>query len=130
MVESNPLTNHIKIKRQPKKAIESLKYPNQVYFFTKKLGKGTQATVWKCTLNGQCFAGKVTANSWIYEDKAGDPEYWRKRMLSLCREFVFLQMVNHDNVIRLQEIIRTSNNYYCILEFANGGSLQDLLNMH
>ena len=33
------------------KAIESLKYPNQLYFFKNKLGKGTQATVWKFDLN-------------------------------------------------------------------------------
>ena len=50
-------------------------------------------------------------------------------MLSLCREFVFLQMVNCENVIHQEEIIRTKSNYYCILEFANGGSLQSLLNM-
>ena len=49
-------------------------------------------------------------------------------MLSLCREFIFLQMIACPNVIRLEEIIRTRSNYYCILEFANGGSLQDLLN--
>ena len=49
-------------------------------------------------------------------------------MLSLCREFIFLQMINCPHVIRLEEIIRTRSNYYCILEFANGGSLQDLLN--
>ena len=48
--------------------------------------------------------------------------------MSLCREFVFLQMINSENVIRLEEIIRTPNNYYCILEYANGGSLQSLLN--
>ena len=50
-------------------------------------------------------------------------------MMSLCREFVFLQMINSENVIRLEEIIRTPNNYYCILEYANGGSLQNLLDI-
>jgi len=44
-------------------------------------------------------------------------------MLSLCREFIFLQIINSPNVIRLEEIIRTRSNYYCILEYANGGSL-------
>ena len=28
------------------------------------------------------------------------------------------------------EVIKTKSNYYSILEFANGGSLQDFLNLH
>ena len=74
-------------------------------------------------MEGQIFAGKVTSNDWIFEERSGDKDFWKKRMLSLCREFIFLQMINSDNVIRLEEIIRTRSNYYCILEFANGGSL-------
>ena len=74
-------------------------------------------------MDGQIFAGKVTSNDWIFEERSGDKDFWKKRMLSLCREFIFLQMINSDNVIRLEEIIRTRSNYYCILEFANGGSL-------
>lgn len=70
----------------------------------------------------------MTSNDWIFEERSGDPDYWKKRMLSLCREFIFLQMIACPNVIRLEEIIRTRSNYYCILEYANGGSLQDLLN--
>ena len=75
---------------QKTKAIESRKCPGQLYVFEDKLGKGTQATVWKFNRNGSMFAGKVTSNDWIYEERKGDPEYWKKRMLSLCREFVFL----------------------------------------
>ena len=74
-------------------------------------------------MDGQIFAGKVTSNDWIFEERSGDKDFWKKRMLSLCREFFFLQMINSDNVIRLEEIIRTRSNYYCILEYANGGSL-------
>lgn len=74
-------------------------------------------------MEGQIFAGKVTSNDWIFEERSGDKDFWKKRMLSLCREFIFLQMINSDNVIRLEEIIRTRSNYYCILEYANGGSL-------
>lgn len=79
-------------------------------------------------MDGQIYAGKITSNDWIFEDRSGDPNYWKKRMLSLCREFIFLQMINSPNVIRLEEIIRTRSNYYCILEYSNGGSLQDILN--
>ena len=51
-------------------------------------------------------------------------------MLSLSREIVFLSMINSPNVIKQVEIIKTKSNYYSILEFANGGSLQDFLNLH
>ena len=50
-------------------------------------------------------------------------------MLSLCREMVFLSMIDSPNVIKQHEIIKTRQNYYCILDFANGGALQDLLNL-
>ena len=103
--------------------MESRKHPGRHYIFQDKLGSGTQATVWKFNMEGQIFAGKVTSNDWIFEERSGDKDFWKKRMLSLCREFIFLQMINSDNVIRLEEIIRTRSNYYCILEYANGGSL-------
>ena len=87
------------------------------------MGKGTQATVFKFHMGDQIFAGKVTSTDWIYEERKGDPDYWKKRMLSLCREFIFLQMIKSENIIKLEEIIRTKSNYYSILEYANGGSL-------
>ena len=105
------------------KAIESRKHPEKFYRFGEKLGKGTQATVYKFHMEDKVFAGKVTSNDWIYETRKGDPEYWKKRMLSLCREFIFLQMIKSEHVIHLEEIIRTKSNYYSILEYANGGSL-------
>ena len=108
--------------------MESQKHPGRRYLFQEEIGKGTQATVWKFNMKGQIFAGKVTSNDWIFEEKKQDPLYWKKRMLSLAREFIFLQMIDCPNVIRLEEIIRTRSNYYCILEYANGGTIQKLLN--
>ena len=49
-------------------------------------------------------------------------------MLSLCRELIFLKIIKSPHVISLEEVIRTKNNYYSVLEYANGGSLGDLLN--
>ena len=92
MVEENSNANKTK-------AIESRKYPGKLYIFEEELGKGTQATVWRFNRESETFAGKVTSNNWIYEERRGDSEYWKKRMLSLCREFVFLQMVKSENVI-------------------------------
>ena len=42
---------------------------------------------------------------------------------------VFLSMINSPHVIRQVEIIKTRSNYYSVLEFANGGSMQGLLNL-
>ena len=86
--------------------------------------------MWLFRLDDQKFAAKVTSKDWIYEERKGEPEYWKKRMLSLCREMIFLSMIDSPNVIHQEEIIKTSSNYYSILEFANGGSLQTFLNIH
>ena len=54
------------------KAIESRKHAGKNYVFQSKLGSGTQATVWKFSLDGNIFAGKVTSNDWIFEERASD----------------------------------------------------------
>ena len=38
-------------------------------------------------------------------------------------------MIKSENVIHQEEIIRTKSNYYCVLEYADGGTLQNLLNL-
>ena len=111
------------------KAIQSVKYSGKHYLFEKQLGKGVQAAVWLFNMDGKRYAGKITSNDWIYEERKGDPMYWKKRMLSLCREMVFISLIDSPHVIKQHEIIKTRSNYYCILEFANGGSMQDLLNI-
>ena len=81
-------------------------------------------------MEGVKYAGKVTSTDWIYEPRKGEPEYWKKRMLSLCREIIFLNMINSPYVVRMEEVIKTKSNYYSVLEFCNGGSLQDFLDIH
>ena len=112
------------------KAIQSVKHKGQHYVFEKQLGSGVQATVWLFRMNDVKYAGKVTSNDWIFEERKGDPEYWKKRMLSLCREIIFLSMIDSPNVVRMEEVIKTKSNYYTVLDFCNGGSLQDFLNLH
>ncbi len=112
------------------KAISSVKHKGMHYFFEHKLGSGVQSQVWLFKLGGDNFAAKITSTDWIYEERKGDPEYWKKRMLSLCREIIFLSMIESPNVVKMQEVIKTKTNYYCILDFCNGGSLQDFLNLH
>ena len=112
------------------KAISSVKHKGKHYLFESKLGSGVQSTVWLFRLDGEKYAAKVTSNDWIYEERKGDPEYWKKRMLSLCREIIFLSMIDSPNVVHMEEVIKTKSNYYSILDFCNGGSLQDFLNLH
>ena len=112
------------------RAIQSVKFPEQNYLFERMLGQGVQSTVWLFRMGEKKYAAKVTSNRWIYEERKGDPQYWKKRMLSLAREMVFLSLIDSPFVIKQVEIIKTSNNYYSVLEYANGGSLQDLLNTH
>jgi calcium-dependent protein kinase len=45
----------------------------------------------------------------------------------MIRELVILEMLDSPNIIRVYEFIRTKKNFYMIQEFANGGSLQSLL---
>jgi serine/threonine-protein kinase ULK/ATG1 len=41
----------------------------------------------------------------------------------MVRELVILETLDSPNVIKVHEFIKTTNNYYMIQEFANGGSL-------
>jgi serine/threonine protein kinase len=40
-------------------------------------------------------------------------------------EIDILTQVRHENVIRFIEMLRTTNNFYIIYEFCNGGTLED-----
>lgn len=51
------------------KAVESRKHPGRHYVFQDKLGSGQQAQVWKFNMDGRIFAGKVTSNDWIFEER-------------------------------------------------------------
>ena len=39
-------------------------------------------------------------------------------------------LIDSPHVIKMHEFMKTPNNYYIVQEFANGGSLQDLLEIH
>jgi serine/threonine protein kinase len=42
-------------------------------------------------------------------------------------EIDILSQIDHPNVIRFIEILRTSNNFYLVYEYCNGGDLERLL---
>jgi serine/threonine-protein kinase ULK/ATG1 len=45
----------------------------------------------------------------------------------MVRELVILETLDSPNVIKVHEFIKTTNNFYMVQEYANGGSLQRLL---
>lgn len=45
-------------------------------------------------------------------------DYVRK---NLRREALVLQKLCHPNIIRLLEVMETANNYYLVMEYAEGG---------
>jgi serine/threonine protein kinase len=47
----------------------------------------------------------------------------------MIRELVILELIDSPYVVKVHEFLRTSNNFYMIQDFANGGSLQTLLDI-
>jgi serine/threonine protein kinase len=45
----------------------------------------------------------------------------------IFNEIQILSKINCPNIIRFIEILRTSNNYYLIYEFCNGGTLEEII---
>jgi serine/threonine protein kinase len=44
------------------------------------------------------------------------------------QEQIAIESLNSPHVIRKYETIRTEHNFYSVMEFANGKTLQDLIN--
>jgi serine/threonine protein kinase len=42
-------------------------------------------------------------------------------------EITILSKVNHPNIIKFIEMLRTSNNYYLVYEYCNGGTLAEYI---
>lgn len=42
-------------------------------------------------------------------------------------EINILTKINHPNIIRFIEMLRTANNYYLVYEYCNGGTLGDYI---
>ena len=47
----------------------------------------------------------------------------------MIRELVILELIDSPYVVKVYEFLRTSCSFYMIQEYANGGSLQDLLDL-
>jgi serine/threonine protein kinase len=75
---------------------------------------------------GQVYACKNIGISYLTNFP---PEKSKKRWNSIVREVVILEMIDSPHVIKFIEFVRTSNNFYLFIEYVNGGSLQNLLDI-
>mmetsp|Transcript_38118 Transcript_38118/g.89334 ORF Transcript_38118/g.89334 Transcript_38118/m.89334 type:complete len:683 (-) Transcript_38118:116-2164(-) len=81
----------------------------------KQLGKGSFGTVHK---------GKVKATKAIRAIKTISKERMKEKIALLKEEITIMKMVDHPNIIRLNEVFEDMVNMYIVMELCGGGSLQ------
>ena len=86
----------------------------------KCLGKGSFGEVYLSTKRGrkEIFATKKISRA--QADKPSLKKYFEN-------EIKILYNLRHQNIVKLEEIKQTKDNYYIVMEYINGGSLTDCL---
>ena len=86
------------------------------------LGKGSYGEVY-LSLNQN--AKKLFATKKVKRKKTDDEmtKYFKN-------EINILRILNHPNIVKLEEIKMDENNYYMVMEYINGGELSDYLNKY
>ena len=87
------------------------------------IGKGAFGEVYLTTKKG---INKLFATKKIPKYKVENPTI-KKHLID---EIEILQTLNHKNIIKLETIKQTSNNYYIITEYYNGGGLFNILKQY
>ena len=87
------------------------------------IGKGSFGEVYLTTKKG---INKLFATKKIPKYKVENPTI-KKHLID---EIEILQTLNHKNIIKLETIKQTSNNYYIITEYYNGGGLFNILKQY
>ena len=84
------------------------------YVLEKSLGKGAFGEVFLTTKKGtsNIFATKKIERS-LVEHKT----YWKY----LENEILILKELSHPNIVKFENIKKTKNHYYIIMEYCNGG---------
>ena len=93
------------------------------YTLTKVLGKGTFGDVLLTKKKG---SNLLYATKRIDRELAEHPQY--------CKYFVnevsILRNICHNNIVKVEDLKKTKNHYYIIMEFCNGGSLKENLDKY
>ncbi|XP_071113089.1 serine/threonine-protein kinase MARK2-like isoform X1 [Haliotis cracherodii] len=107
----------------PKDTIKNFAHTKKVgnYLLGKTLGEGSFAKVKEAL---HIPTGEKVAIKVIDKKRAKSDTYVRK---NLRREGRLLQMVRHQNVVQLLEIMETENSYYLVTELCQHGDLMDYI---
>ena len=89
----------------------------------KCIGKGSFGEVYLTTRNGY---NKLYATKKIPKKKVESPSI-KKHLID---EIEILKTLDHKNIIKLETIKQSENNYYIISEYYNGGGLYDILKQY
>ena len=91
------------------------------YFLINSLGKGSYGEVYlaKKETNLKKYAIKKIPIDILNENK-GFEKY-------LNNEINIMKQLNHENIIKLHDIIKTGRNLYLVMDYINGGSLSECL---
>jgi serine/threonine protein kinase len=94
------------------------------YTFTKSLGAGQFAHVYLATssVDNKEYAVKVIHKSKM--NTGGDPERMKKL---LSNEVSIMSSITHPNIIHLHNYLESSNNYYLVIDYCNGGDFERYL---
>ena len=93
------------------------------YSLNRFLGKGTFGEVYLTQKDGSM---NYYATKRMEKKMVDDPRY--KKYFK--NEISILQRLFHPNIIRLEDLKATLNHYYIIMEYCNGGSLNQCLNRY
>ncbi len=84
------------------------------------LGKGSYGEVYLSQKQNALFATKKVKRKKTDDEMT---KYFKN-------EINILRILNHPNIVKLEEIKMDENNYYIVMEYINGGELSDYLNKY
>ena len=93
------------------------------YHLEKLIGKGTYGDVYYTTKKGSNIP---YATKRMKRENVENPNYIKY----LINEISILKEIYHKNIVRLEALKKTSNNYYIIMDYCNGGTLRDNFNRY